>query len=103
VATSRTVILVASVVYTGIALTSDHPQRHFTPPWNIEDNGTCFIIRDNSRQALSCVYYEEPGRRTAAGLLTRRRDAPHRHQHREAAGAVALNGKIKAPRYAAGL
>jgi hypothetical protein len=44
----------------------------FTSPWDIEDNGACFIIRDNNGQALSYVYYEnEPGRRTAAGLLTR--------------------------------
>src|SRR5215472_3798313 len=49
------------------------PTRRFTPPWDIEDNGSCFIIRDNNWQALSYVYYEsEPGRRTAAaGLLTR--------------------------------
>jgi hypothetical protein len=48
------------------------PTRRFTPPWDIEDNGACFIIRDNNGQALSYVYYEnEPGRRTAAGLLTR--------------------------------
>jgi hypothetical protein len=46
--------------------------RRFTPPWDIEDNGACFIVRDHSGQALSYVYYEnEPGRRTAAGLLTR--------------------------------
>ena len=46
-------------------------ERRFTPPWDIEDNGSCFIIRDNNGQALSYVYYEqEPGRRTA-GLLTR--------------------------------
>jgi hypothetical protein len=45
--------------------------RRFTPPWDIEDNGSCFIIRDNNGQALSYVYYEnEPGRRTAASLLT---------------------------------
>jgi hypothetical protein len=55
-----------------IALMSDHPQRRFTPPWDIEDNGACFIVRDHSGQALSYVYYEnEPGRRTAASLLTR--------------------------------
>jgi hypothetical protein len=31
-----------------------------------------FIVRDNNGQALSYVYYEiEPGRRTAATLLTR--------------------------------
>jgi hypothetical protein len=48
------------------------PQRRFTPPWDIEDNGACFIVRDNNGQALSYVYYEtEPGRRTAANLLTR--------------------------------
>jgi hypothetical protein len=46
--------------------------RRFTPPWDIEDNGACFIIRDANGQALSHVYYEnEPGRRTAAGLLSR--------------------------------
>jgi hypothetical protein len=47
-------------------------ERRFTPPWDIEDNGACFIVRDNNGQALSYVYYEnEPGRRTAANLLTR--------------------------------
>jgi hypothetical protein len=46
--------------------------RRFTPPWDLEDNGACFIVRDANGQALSYVYYEnEPGRRTAAGLLTR--------------------------------
>ena len=48
------------------------PDRRCTPPWDIEDNGACFIVRDANGQALSHVYYEnEPGRRTAAGLLTR--------------------------------
>jgi hypothetical protein len=47
-------------------------ERRFTPPWDIDDNGSCFIVRDNNGQALSYVYYEqEPGRRTAADLLTR--------------------------------
>jgi hypothetical protein len=47
-------------------------QRRFTPPWNIDDNGACFIIRDRNGQAPSYVYYEnEPGRRSAASLLTR--------------------------------
>jgi hypothetical protein len=48
------------------------PSRHFIPPWDIEDNGACFIVRDAKGQALSYVYYEnEPGRLTAANLLTR--------------------------------
>ena len=47
-------------------------ERRFTPPWDIDDNGSCFIVRDNNGQALSYVYYEkESRRRTAAGLLTR--------------------------------
>jgi hypothetical protein len=40
-------------------------------PWDIEDNGAYFIVRDNNGQARSYVYCEhEAGRRTAAGLLT---------------------------------
>ena len=52
--------------------------RRFQPPWDIEEhNRSCFIVRDNNGQALSYVYYEtEPGRRTAANLLTR--DEPRR-------------------------
>jgi hypothetical protein len=50
---------------------TEQPRRSFTPPWDIEDNGACFIVRDANGQAVSYVYYEnEPGRRTAGGLLT---------------------------------
>jgi hypothetical protein len=46
--------------------------RHFPPPWTIDDNGACFIVRGHDGQALAYAYYErEPGRRTAANLLTR--------------------------------
>jgi hypothetical protein len=48
------------------------PDRRFPPPWEIEDNGACFIVRDHSGQALAHLYYEnQPGRRAAANLLTR--------------------------------
>jgi hypothetical protein len=41
--------------------------RRFPPPWSIEDNGACFIVKDHVGQELSFVYYEEePGRRAAA-------------------------------------
>ena len=47
--------------------------RRFPPPWTIDEaNNACFIVRDNTGQALAYVYYEdEPGRRSAAKLLTR--------------------------------
>jgi hypothetical protein len=49
-----------------------YPQRRFPAPWDIDDNGACFIVRDANGQVLSYIYYEtEPGRRTAANLLTR--------------------------------
>jgi hypothetical protein len=47
--------------------------RRFSSPWDIEEhNRSCFVVRDNNGQALAYVYFEsEPGRRAAAGLLTR--------------------------------
>jgi hypothetical protein len=49
------------------------PSRNFPPSWTVEDsNDACFIVRDKNRHALAYVYYElEPGRRTAAHLLTK--------------------------------
>ena len=62
-------------------------RRRFSPPWDIEDNGSCFIIRDANGQRSAIVYYEnEPGRRTAAGLLTR-----------DEARRIAVNGGGKRP------
>ena len=41
-------------------------------PWSAEVTPNCFIVRHANGQALSYVYYEsEPGRRSAAKLLTR--------------------------------
>ncbi len=47
--------------------------RRFPPPWTIDEaNEACFIVRDNTGQALGYFYFEEePGRRSAAKLLTR--------------------------------
>ena len=48
------------------------PERRFPPPWTVEEADACFIVRDANRQALAYVYCEEePGRRSAAKLLTR--------------------------------
>ena len=47
-------------------------ERRFPPPWSVEKTDPCFIVRDAHWQALAYVYCEdEPGRRTAAKLLTR--------------------------------
>ena len=47
--------------------------RRFPPPWTIEDhNDACFIAKDKNGFAVAYVYYEEePGRRSAANLMTK--------------------------------
>jgi hypothetical protein len=48
------------------------PDRRFPPPWTVEELGACFVVRDHNEQALAYVYFEdEPGRRSAAKLLTK--------------------------------
>ncbi len=40
-------------------------QRRFPPPWSVEDIGAVFVVK-------AYIYYEdEPGRQSAAKLLTR--------------------------------
>ena len=46
--------------------------RRFPPPWSVDELDECFVVRDHNGQQLAYVYYEEePGRRSAAKLLTR--------------------------------
>jgi hypothetical protein len=46
--------------------------RRFPPPWSVDETEPCFIVRDHNGQALAYVYCEdEPGRRSAAHLMTR--------------------------------
>jgi hypothetical protein len=57
----------------------------FPPPWSVEERPACFIIRDAGGQALSYLYYEEePGRRSAAKLMS------HDETQRIAANIVKL-------------
>ena len=45
--------------------------RRFPPPWTMKELAECFIGRDANGEALAYVYFEdEPGRRSAAKLLT---------------------------------
>ena len=44
--------------------------RRFPPPWTVEERPACFIVKDANGQALAFYYEEEPGRRSAANLMT---------------------------------
>jgi hypothetical protein len=46
--------------------------RRFPPPRSVEEQSACFVVKDRTGQKLAYVYYEEePGRRSAAKLLTK--------------------------------
>jgi hypothetical protein len=45
------------------------PARRFPPPWTIEEQETCFAVRDHNGQQLAYVYFNDP--RAAAKPLTR--------------------------------
>jgi hypothetical protein len=46
--------------------------RRFPPPWSVEEPDACFIVSDSAGQKLAYIYFdEEPGRRSAAKLLTK--------------------------------
>ena len=51
---------------------SKYGARSPLPAALVEANNACFIVRDSTGQALGYFYFEdEPGRRSAAKLLTR--------------------------------
>jgi hypothetical protein len=46
--------------------------RRFPAPWSAELQPNYYVVRDADGQQLAYVYYEdEPGRRSAAKLLTK--------------------------------
>jgi hypothetical protein len=65
------------------------PERRFPPPWSVDEQEACCIVRAN-RQALAYVYFEEE-RGTPGGspFAHPRRGPAHRRQHHQAVGAGA--------------
>jgi hypothetical protein len=48
------------------------PARRFPSPWTVDEQDACFVVRDHNGQQLAYVYFEdEPGRRSAAKLLSK--------------------------------
>ncbi len=49
-------------------------ERRFPPPWAVAELEAAYVIKDSGGEKLAYVYFEEePGRRSAAKLLTRER------------------------------
>jgi hypothetical protein len=43
-----------------------HDGRDFPPPWSVEEQSACFVVRDHNGQQLAYVHFEdEPGRKSA--------------------------------------
>jgi hypothetical protein len=50
----------------------DHEHPPLPPPRSVEELDACFVVRDHNGQQLAYVYFEdEPGRRSAAKLLSK--------------------------------
>ncbi len=46
-------------------------ERRFPPPWTIEDIDAAFERTTPGKSSPTCIYEEEPGRRSAAKMLSR--------------------------------
>jgi hypothetical protein len=47
-------------------------RRRFPPPWTVDEQALCFVVRDQNGQAVARLYFEvEPALRSAVGFLPR--------------------------------
>jgi len=69
---------------------SDVTARRFPPPWTVEEQDACFVVRDHSGQQLAYVCFDdEPGRRSASTRVESKSDGPGgdvRSHHQRAVG-----------------
>jgi hypothetical protein len=46
------------------------PDRHFPPPWFVEELDSCFVVKDLNGQALSYMFFEKEPRRRLRAILS---------------------------------
>jgi hypothetical protein len=47
--------------------------RRFPPPWSVEEQAACYVVRDHNGHALAYVYFEdEPGGFNTTAMSRRR-------------------------------
>jgi hypothetical protein len=53
--------------------------RRFQPPWTVEEQAACFVVRDHTGQQLPYIYFEdEPGRPLSSQVAFRKQSATDR-------------------------
>ena len=56
---------------TGYSVHFPTGEPRFPAPRSVEDIGACFVVKDDGKSSPTFYYEEEPGRRSAAKLLTK--------------------------------
>jgi hypothetical protein len=68
--------------------------RRFPPPRTVEESDACFVVTDSTGQKLAYVYFEdEPGRRSAAKLITRDEARRNCQQYRQTGVIAAMKSR----------
>jgi hypothetical protein len=61
--------------------------RRFPPPWSVEEQEACFVVRDQDGQQLAYVYFRgRAGAAISGQAAQQRRGTADRGQHGEATG-----------------
>jgi hypothetical protein len=47
-------------------------RRRFPPPWTVDEQRLCFVVRDQTGQAVARLYFEDDSSRRSAGKLLSR-------------------------------